>query len=494
MQGVNNVILVQNPALRQRNAGQVEAHFVPIAVGTGVHFRYHADDAGGAGADGSKTPGLQRPLVDPLRVNQLAGFNNAVLGQETVLENGDFAAGNGVIGNRANIERLAGNGNGLAQRISALALDADYSRRVVAGRLHQGQQGARVGRVLTGDGERHRILVGYAAKQVNGFNAAVNAPRQVAVIDEGLNIPLGQNAMLAPGSLENLGGSRPGSGVGMPVAHKRQQGFLRLGKLLRVGAAQPLVNFDAAHLAQVKAPAVKDVVQHESAGGVHLHRRFAGAQPLVKVALGQANAKRLLPVEFTVGVDAAPERPQFFFPGVVIPVFGRRYAGNKRPAVVGIHIRKEGAHLLRADNAQGVKEGGHVHPTAAVNADGDRFRQVAAAGIVMRPSGELNARAPAGRDAALVVPVLQLAAFRTGRVLRRLPFIIDAGRPLQLAHQHPFRAIDQESPRIGHHRHIAKKDALAALYGLPGKRIPAPRRLDFPRFQILDPSVHVQRL
>ena len=280
---------------------------MPIPVGTGVHFRYHADDAGGAGAHRRKTPGLQRPLVDPLRVNQLAGFNNAVLGQETVLEDGNFAAGNGVISNRANIERLAGNGNGLAQRISALALDADYSRRVFAARLHQGQQGARVGRVLTGHGKCRNIVTGSAAEQVNGFDAAVAAPRQVAVIDEGLNIPLDQNAMLAPGSLENFGGSRPGSGVGMPVADKCQQGFLRLGNPLRVGATQPLVNFDAAYLAQVEAPAVKNVVQHESTGGVHLHRRFAGAQPLVKVALGQADALRLGLIEFTVGVDATPE-------------------------------------------------------------------------------------------------------------------------------------------------------------------------------------------
>ena len=79
------------------------------------------------------------------------------------------------------------------------------------------------------------------------------------------------------------------------------------GQNLRAGSSQTLVHFDAADFAEVETPAVVEVVQHEGAGSVHLHRGFAGAQPLVQVPLGQADAIRLLAVELAVGVHTVPQ-------------------------------------------------------------------------------------------------------------------------------------------------------------------------------------------
>ena len=100
--------------------------------------------------------------------------------------------------------------------------------------------------------------------------------------------------------------------------------FLRLGENLGIGAAQTLVNFDAAHFAQVETPAVKEVVDYKGASGVNLHRRLAGAQPLVQVSLGQADVVGLVVVEFPVRVHPAPQRPQFLLSGVIVP--GREQA------------------------------------------------------------------------------------------------------------------------------------------------------------------------
>ena len=212
------------------------------------------------------------------------------------------------------------------------------------------------------------------------------------------------------------------------------------------------------------------MVHHEGTRRVHLHCRLAGAQPLVKVALGEADAESLFAVEVPVGVHSIPERSQFLLPRVIVPVGRGFHAANEGPAIVEVNVGKERAHLLGVDDAQRVQESGHAHPAPAVDADGDGFGQVAPPRVIVSPGLHFDAGAPAGRDAALVVPVLQLAALGAGGVLGGFPFVVNPRCALQLADQDALGAVDDESARPGHHRHVAEENV--GLGNLPGFLVP----------------------
>ena len=178
-------------------------------------------------------------------------------------------------------------------------------------------------------------------------------------------------------------------------------------------------------------------------------------------------------------MDAIPQRPQLLLARVVIPVGSGFHAADERPTVVEVDVGEEGAHLLGADDAQGMEERGNAHPAAAVDAHGDGFRQVAPASVVMGPGGQLDASATAGRDSPLVVPIFQLPTLGAGRILGQLALVIDPGGSLELTDQDPFGAVDDEGARFGHHRHVAEEDVglgdfagfLVAQLGLDVQRL-----------------------
>ena len=439
---------------------------------------------GGAGADGGQLPRFLRPLADALGVNQLAGLHDAVHRAETVFEDGDFAAGDGGVGGGALVQGFQGDGDGFAERIGYGSAGVDHLRVVqdcaVQGGAGPYQQRTDIDGLGGDDADFGRFAVGVAsAEKIHRHNALVVPLGQVAEITQRGQFPVGKDAVLVGGGGKDFGGGGAVAGGVVAFPHQRQHRLLGIRQNLRFGTAQPLVNLDAAYFAQVKAPAVKKVIHNESAGAVHLHGRLAGAQPFVDVALGQADAVRLLPHILPVGVHPVPQGTQFLLARVIVAVVGGQCAGDKGAAVVVVHIGEQGAHFLRADDAQGVEESGYVHPALAVDADADGFGQVAAAGVVVRPGGELNAGAPAGGNAALVVPVFHLAAFRAGRILRQFPVVIDAGGALELADQHPLGAVDDESAGFGHHRHVAKENF---------------RFLHFAGFPVQQPRPHPQGL
>ena len=485
LQGVNDVVPLQRPAFRQRRSRQVETHLVHIPVGAGVHLRNHAHNVRRPRPHRRQPPGLRHPLAYPLRVNQLPRLHDAVPAQKAVFQHGHFPAGYGILRNDARKDRLRGNGHGFPQRVGDFPLHADHNR-IAAVPLHPRQQGSGAGRIRAGhaDGNgRSRPLVPrrQAGKQIQRLHPPVGVGRQVSISNQRVHIPVRQDAMLPARSPENLRARNPRSRFGVPFPDELQRRLLLLGKPLRPGAPQPLVNLDAAHFPQIKPASVKKVVQHKPAGGVHLHRRFPRPQPLVEVALRQPDELRLLVIKLPVGMQAIPQGLQFLNLGVVIPVLRRRRARHERPAVIRRQLLKKSPHFLGADNAQRVKKSGNPDPAPAIHADAHRLRQVPAAGVVVRPGGQLNPRPPAGRNPRPVVPVLQPAALRAGRILRRFPLVIHARRPLQLAHQHPLRPVDDESPGLRHHRHIAKENV--RLGHLP-RLLVAQLRLDIQRTRV----------
>ena len=520
-QRVNDVAQLQIPPFRQGNPRQVETHLVHIPVGAGIHLRNHPHDVRRPRPHRRQPPRLQRPLADPRGVNQLPGLHNAGFRQKAVLEHPHFPLRHRIAGRAPGQNVLHRDGRRRPHRLRNRTLHRHRNDAIpglvpfpIIPPFPPRQQRGPVGRIGAanphyslgdGDGAVSNALpipvavaladpdVG-AGEQIQRLNPPVSAPGQIAVVNQRIHIPIRQYPMRQPGILENLRRMRPRARFGVPPPHKIQNALLPVGQQLRFGTPQPLVNLDAPHFPQVKPVPVEKMVQHKSARRIHLHRRLPGPQPLVQVALRQPDAVRLLPGKLPVRMHPIPQRTQLLRAGIVVPIILRRSPPHEKPALPGVHIPEQRPYLLRADDAQRVQKGGHAHPPAPVHAYRHRFRQIAPPGVVVRPGGKLNARPPDGRNPRVVIPVLRLPAVRAFRVLRRLPFVINAGRPLQLAHQHPFRPVDDESPRLGHHRHIAKKDALALLNRLPADRIVPPGHLDFARLQILQPGVHIQRL
>ena len=60
VEGVDDVVDVENATLGQRHARQVQPHLVHVAVRPGVKLRDHADDPGSTGAHRRQLPGLCR--------------------------------------------------------------------------------------------------------------------------------------------------------------------------------------------------------------------------------------------------------------------------------------------------------------------------------------------------------------------------------------------------------------------------------------------------
>ena len=138
LQCVDNVHQVKHAALVQFDARQVEPHLVHVAVGAAIHLGYHTDDTRSPSANRREPPRLERALADALGVDQLARFDDAVAGQKTVLHDGDFAMGDGIVGRGTAEDRLRGNGHRLSQGLGDLLLDPNRAGAVFL-RSNQGQ-------------------------------------------------------------------------------------------------------------------------------------------------------------------------------------------------------------------------------------------------------------------------------------------------------------------------------------------------------------------